>query len=190
VTTRLLAIVLFAFSTTLCALPNASESKPEDTVEQYCSADSEGARTRSETFSRTDHLVLWHTEPGWDTTTLINGFKILSSKVHKNQATVVVEYTKLGELDWWDFLPDNRKERVIFHLELSDKEWTWKNDEPVLVHADLRWRIVQPVIQPHISVTYAIKHMQWLMKTAEDREHKLPTTLAHLKALNSSLRKR
>jgi hypothetical protein len=40
-----------------------------------------------------------------------------------------------------------------------------------------------PMIQPHISVPYAIKHCKWLVSTQDDPEHKLEKARSRLSAV-------
>jgi len=48
---------------------------------------------------------------------------------------------------------------------------------------ELRWRITKPIIQPHVSIPYAIKHFTGLVQTQNDPEHQLDKVLARLKAI-------
>ena len=96
---------------------------------------------------------------------------------------VTVEYQSLGEIAAWEFKEENKSERVEFTLELSRKEWIWKKDEPVLSASKLAWRITKPIIQPHVSIPYAIKHVTALVKTQNDPDHQLDKVLARLKAI-------
>ena len=161
-------------------------SNPESIVREFCQRDFNGERTRSDTSARIEKLVHWEFEPGWDTVTVIKSFRILSSRKINKKAIVVVEFDTLGEMPAWDFVPKRNKERVQFTLQLGDREWQWKNDEPVLVPGKLRWRITQPVLQPHISLPYSIEHTRWLIRTQDDPKHELEVTLKSLMTLQKA----
>jgi len=149
--------------------------------------DFDGARTRSDTFSRVNHLVLWPTEPGWDTVTVVKDFRIVSSRKSGKTATVIVEFDTLGEMAGWEFEARSKKDRVEFTLELGDREWEWKDDEPKLIPGKLQWRIKRPIIQPHISLPFSIEHVKFLARTQNDPKHQLDSILARLTAIQKSL---
>jgi len=180
---------LLAFLITACLVTAATDSKsrvrssPESIVKEYCQKDFDGARTSSQTYSQVDHLYLWPEEPGWDTVTIVKSYRIVSSQMRGNHAVVTVEYQTLGDIGGSEFLEDHTSTKVAFKLELGSKEWTWKNDEPVLEVSNLAWRITYPIMQPHISVPYAIKHVASLVSTENDPEHKLEKVLARLRAV-------
>jgi len=156
---------------------------PESVVKQYCQKDFEGARTKGETYSQVEHLFLWYAEPGWDSLTVVKSYRILSSHVQGKHAVVRVEYETLGDIAGWDFKEVHKPVQVEFKLELGSKEWIWKSDEPVLVKSNMAWRITAPVIQPHISPPYAIKHITWLVQTQNDPKHQLENVLARLRVI-------
>jgi len=156
---------------------------PESVVKRYCQKDFDGARTKSETYSQVEHLFLWPAEPGWDILTVVKSYRILSSHVQGKHAVVTVEYETLGDIAAWDFKEEHKSMQVEFKLELGSKEWIWKSDEPVLVTSNLAWRITSPVIQPHISVPYAIKHVTSLVQTQNEPEHQLENALVRLRAI-------
>lgn len=158
-------------------------SSPESVVRQFCQQDFDGARTRSDTSEKIEKLVLWEFEPGWDTVTVVKSFRIVSSRKLAKKAIVVVEFDTLGEMPAWDFVARREKERVQFVLQLGDREWQWKNDEPVLMPGKLQWRITGPAIQPHISLPYSIEHTRWLIGTQDDPKRQLGVALKRLTAI-------
>lgn len=187
-TLRLGALVTVAF----LALSNpavsqqASPATPASVVSRYCQSDFNGARTSSQTYREVTHLVRWTSEPGWDTVSVVKKFGIVSKRTISRHATVVVDYEVLGEIAGWDFTSEQRTERVQYSLDLGDKAGTPNGDNPVLAHSTERWRISDPVIQPHISLAFAIHHIKWLIRTQDDPEHKLPKVLAQLQALQKN----
>lgn len=179
-----LVSVIAACAATLSGDSNSGvRPTPESVVKQYCQKDFDGARTSSKTYSQMEHLFLWPDEPGWDTVTVVKSYRIIASKLRGNIAVVTVEYQSLGEIAAWEFREENKSERVKFTLELGSKEWVWKKDEPVLAASKLAWRITDPIMQPHISIPYAIKHFTWLVQTQHDPDHQLDKVLARLKAI-------
>ena len=184
---RLLAAICVLIN--LLSTASASDpplSSPESIVREFCHRDFDGERTRSDTSAKIENLVLWEVEPGWDTVTVVKSFRSLSSRVVNKKAIVVVEFDTLGEMPAWDFVLKRQKERVHFTLQLGDREWQWKNDEPVLVPGKLRWRITEPVLQPHISLPYSIEHTRWLIRTQDDPKHELDVTLKSLTTLQKA----
>lgn len=184
---RLLAAICVLIN--LLSTASASDpslSSPESIVREFCHRDFDGERTRSDTSAKIENLVLWEFEPGWDTVTVVKSFRILSSRVVNKKAIVVVEFDTLGEMPAWDFVLKRQKERVRFTLQLGDREWQWKNDEAVLVPGKLRWRITEPVLQPHISLPYSIEHTRWLIRTQDDPKRELDVTLKSLTTLQKA----
>jgi len=161
-------------------------SSPESIVREFCQRDFNGERTRSDTSAKIEKLVSWEFEPGWDTVTVIKSFRILSCRKINKKAIVVVEFDTLGEMPAWDFVLKSEKERIQFALQLGDREWQWKNDEAVLVPGKLQWRIIEPVLQPHISLPYSIEHTRWLIQTQDDPKHQLEVTLKSLMTLQKA----
>jgi len=140
-----LTLLIVAWST----VAQQQSTSPTATVTKYCQLDFNGARTRSETFEKLDHMVLWHTEPGWDVARLVRSYKIVSVRTTGTRSAVTVEYDVIGDVEGGEQLTKNpHKERVVFSLELGDKEWVWHGENPVLVKSGRAWRIKSPVQKP------------------------------------------
>jgi hypothetical protein len=187
---RLLVLATVCVVTTLLSSASADDpplNRPDTAIAEYCQRDFDGARTRSGTYSRVNKLVLWHTEPGWDTVTVVKNFRVVSSHRIGKTATVIVEFDTLGEMAGWELEIKNKKERVEFTLELGNREWEWKDGKARLVPGKLKWRIKQPIIQPHISLPYSIEHVKFLMRTQDDPKHQLDSVLARLTAIKKGL---
>ena len=91
---------------------------------------------------------------------------MISSKQSGKRAVITVRYTVLGKLQGRQFKQTTKRETVTFEVELGKREWSWKRDgDPVLVEARLAWRIIDPLIQPHVSKPSAIRAISLLMNT-------------------------
>jgi len=189
IVTRSRILVAICVLINLLSTASASDpplSSPESIVREFCQRDFNGERTRSDTSAKIEKLVHWEFEPGWDTVTVIKRFRILSCRKINKRAIVVVEFDTLGEMPAWDFVLKSEKERVQFALQLGDREWQWKNDKAVLVSGKRQWRIIEPVLQPHISLPYSIEHTRWLIRTQNDPKHELEVTLKSLMTLQKA----
>jgi hypothetical protein len=187
---RIMRTLATALLFALLSLPSGAQTSsrmyvpdsPESVVQAYCQFDFEGARTRGETYDRLSKLVLWHTEPGWDQSFAVRNFQIVSAKKDNTRAAVTVEYRLVGHIDGGEFTSTPRSERVTFLLKRSSKEWVWRHEEPVLVKGKLAWRITQPIIPPHISVAYAIKHFESIIgNPPNEYDQQLKVTVKKLK---------
>jgi hypothetical protein len=160
---------------------------PTKVITRYCDLDFAGARIVSNSYDKIEHLTLWPhpAEPAWDVATVVSHSKVISTTLTGKRATVTVRYTVLGELEGGQFKQDNKKETVQFTLELGQQEWSWKNGtDPVLIESALGWRIVDPLIQPHVSARSAVNAMRLLLKTPDKSERDgLVQTLHQLEVL-------
>lgn len=178
----LLLAVLSVFSDAQTASRQHASDTPESVVRAYCQLDFDGARMRSQSYDAVSKLILWHTEPGWDQSYVVRNFQIISVKKNGSRAAVKVEYRLVGHIDGGELKATPRTERVTFVLTRSSKEWVWRNDEPVLVRGKLAWRITEPIIPPHSSIAYTIKHLESIISTPpNDYDHQLMVTVQKLK---------
>jgi len=147
---------------------NGASRKPANVVKEYCRLDSEGARLSSETWPRVAPLVGWEEEPGWDTATLVSRYRIESTAVGPDHATVIVVFRILGRLeDDEPIAPASKYETLAFRLERAGADW----------------KIVRPVRPPHVTVRSMIEHLRALLqheKNESDQKEKLEKQLRQL----------
>jgi hypothetical protein len=129
--------------------------------------DQQGARLSSETSKKIDRLTGWEEEPGWDTSTVVIGFQI----VRADRNHVVVKYQVAGDLEDVVFNRRPRTEEIRFSL-------TQKRGG---------LRIVDPLLNPHVSPDALVKHLERLvaMEGAESRQ-RWASTIQQLKSLQTN----
>lgn len=178
---RLQRVVLVACAVCLIsAIPAASNSEVElgktsarQTVEKYCRLDLKGARVGGtmrvpEIF----RLGAWKDEPGWDTITVVRGYRLVESRNTKTGAAVRVEYRDIGEIAENTLSLKSVIENVTFTLRRSNSGW----------------KIVRPAIQPHLSVDAAIASLRESLAATEDSKEKEKTksTIKQLETLRET----
>jgi hypothetical protein len=112
------------------ALPGKYPSTPADVVRMYCEFDLKTGRISTANFAKLPPLVTWEEEPGWDTVTIVSGFRILSSKLFDRRATVSVRWDVLGHSEAENVTKDRKSEVVEYQLKQING--LWKIDEPVI----------------------------------------------------------
>jgi len=144
-------------------------------VQRYCEADLNGAMLGTENYKKSglDEIIVaeeGHISPGWDTVTLIKGFKILGVTMGAHQGAVQVQYEVMGELAD-EVRLDQRTEDYDFRL----------------VKKDGHWKLIEPYdLNPHISIETAIKHMQALYEEEREQQPQAPEVIRKLRELQSS----
>ncbi len=155
---RVALLSLLVLATTVLA----QSDSPEVVVRKYLQGDADGKLTSSEGFQAMSPLFDWPDAPGWDTFTVISDYALAKPHIVGKRATVLVTYTVLGELDSTPrFRPDDyRGKKVQYLFVLRRKAWRWENagnGDAKRVKNPPQWRIIQPQLQPHISLGTAKK---------------------------------
>lgn len=128
------------------------QDNPKEIVELFCTEDSKGVRFSSATRRTLNTLIAWEGEPGWESISLIDSFSIITVSEEGNNAKVKVQYRVYGVLRGFNWEPNNPDEEApsaineIIEFNLSKIQDSWK--------------IVEPVIQPHISIEAALSHFE------------------------------
>lgn len=157
------------------AQTGAIEHSPADLIKKYFSLDQKGARLDSLSFEALVPYTAWREEPAWGRVVVIRGFTVPDhySKwevIDRLEVVVPVSFQVLGAvyLDRATFIPEPGVEEIRVRLKAV------KN----------RWRIVEPVLPPHVGQKRMIHFVQeaW-MKEPE------PTKRDRLAALQEELRK-
>ncbi|MCM2357751.1 MAG: hypothetical protein NDI77_06355 [Geobacteraceae bacterium] len=152
VTKYCICLLIFLLLNTGIAI--GSTEIPAEIVKRYCSADLNGARLSSNAYNAVRPLVYWNDEPGWDHSFVISGFDVIKSKKTTNGEVIVeVTYNVIAILNGDELLTYNFVELVDFVLAKKGKEW----------------RIVRPIVPPHVSATAAIENITNVLKTETDK---------------------
>ena len=103
---------------------------PSAVVRKYCDADLKGARLSSDGHTKygLDGLVSWDQEPGWDSSKIVSGYRIVSVDQQGDSATVKVEWDVLGAGSC-TVVPGAKKETLNYRL--SRAKGQWKIDGPM-----------------------------------------------------------
>ena len=131
---------------------------PTEILKRYFTLDSKGARLESLSYETVAPYVAWKDEPVWGHAVVIEDFKIIDETsqweiVNNLEVVIPVEFKVLGLVYY---------EKAIFIPEVGP--------EVVRVRVKAvrnRWRIVEPVLPPHIGQKRMINHVRqaWLDET-------------------------
>jgi hypothetical protein len=133
------------------ACSNGDLKGPEKVVDSYCTLDFNGARLTDT--AEIEKLTTFKNEPGWDICVVCKSYRIGSSQIRQGSASVVVRYSLFGELDGSDFNEKSEDEIITFTLKRSKQGW----------------KIISPLMPPHVSKNSMIQHFQKLIAAEEDR---------------------
>lgn len=168
-------LVSGAWHCPVTAQTGALEHSPADLIKKYFSLDQKGARLDSISFEALTPYTAWREEPAWGRVVVIRGFTVPDhhSKweiVDRLEVVVPVSFQVIGAvyLDGATFTPEPRVEEIRVRLKAV------KN----------RWRIVEPVLPPHVGQ----KRMINFVREAWVKEND-PTKRDRLAALQEELRK-
>jgi hypothetical protein len=135
----------------------STEVSPTSVIQEYCRLDSEGARLSSQNplSDKISAMVTWPIEPGWDTIVVVGNFEVVGSHSGPRKSSVTVRYTVLGNMFGAKVTASQQhKELVTFTLTKSKDGW----------------RIVRPLIAPHVSVAAATSVLNSLLVDEKDPE--------------------
>ena len=148
---------------------------PADIVKRYVRLDLKGARLDAMGFDVLAPYINWKEEPVWEQIVIIQGSEVAEDyrkwEIIDNLDVIIpVTFQVRGVVDMRTavFTPDERTEEVRFHV-------TAVRDN---------WRIVEPVIPPHIGVSRMVNFVREAGIHEKDDERR-----GVLAALEGSLRK-
>jgi hypothetical protein len=148
---------------------------PAEVVKRYLALDSKGARLDSISFDSVLPFTEWKEEPLWGRVVVTQDFVVAEDYrqwevVNRMEVVIPVTFHVIGSVyfEKGSFVSDSRTEEIRFRVKAI------KN----------RWRIVDPILPPHVGQKRMVNFVReaWIKET--DREKK--ETLA---ALQSELRK-
>lgn len=151
------------------------KQSPAEIVKRYVRLDQKGARLDAMAFDVLSPYVEWKEEPAWDQIVVIQ------------DAKVPEDYRKWDILDNLDVvIPVTFRVRGVVSLKTADFVAEEKTEE-IRFHVKAvgnQWRIVEPMIPPHVSVARMVN----AVREAElhEKDEKQRSALA---ALTSSLRR-
>jgi|WetSurMetagenome_2_1015567.scaffolds.fasta_scaffold532334_1 hypothetical protein len=137
------------------------QCKPDEVVMTFCRLDATGVRLGWLDCGATDSLVLWSGEPGWDQAMVIDGYDLLQSHRSGDTMIVSVRYRQVG---WWsggELLPAPGKPiGDAAHAEIVNFK---------LVETRNCWKILTPLVMPHISLDNTISYFgRWVRRTEQE----------------------
>lgn len=153
----------------------SSDHPPTEIIKRYVLLDQKGARLDAMSFEALVPYVDWREEPSWGRVVIIQEASIPEDYrrwqiINSLEVVIPVTFRVLGSvyLETAAFVPDETGEEVRFHVKAIGG----------------KWRIVEPVIPPHIG----LKRMIDLARDAEVKETDAEKR-AGLAALGETLRK-
>jgi hypothetical protein len=140
---------------------STSDLSPKEVVKQFCQFDAEGCRLSSEGLWRTEPLVAWPGEPGWDNVSIISDYRVIKVETVGEKAMVTVKYFILGSTDSIEFVKSNREKEILFELGMIDGNW----------------KITKPQIPPHVNKETIIKHLREIQAREKVRRNQLESVI-------------
>ncbi|CAE6713851.1 hypothetical protein [Nitrospira defluvii] len=162
------------------ALPGLAQTSsvthsPAKVVEKYFTLDNKGVRLDAASFESVAGYVDWKEEPAWGKVIVIHGFTVPDDFrqweiVNRLEVIVPVEFHVLGVmyLDTAGFVPEPGAEQARVRLKVKNG----------------RWRIVEPILPPHVGQKRMLNFVRQAMLEEKDG-----TRQASLAALQEELRK-
>jgi hypothetical protein len=148
---------------------------PTEIVKRYVTLDQKGARLDAMSFDTLVPYINWREEPAWGRVVVVQEAVVPEDYrqweiIDRLEVVVPVTFRVLGAvyLETAAFVPEEHTEEVRFRVKAVRS----------------RWRIVEPVIPPHVG----LKRMQNFVREAERKEPDAEKR-GRLAALGESLRK-
>lgn len=151
------------------------DQPPTEIIKRYVLLDQKGARLDAMSFDVVAPYIDWKEEPAWGRVVVITETDVPEDYrkwevINKLEVVIPVTYRVQGAvyLETAAFVPEEKTEEVRFHVKAVRN----------------KWRIVDPVIPPHIG----LKRMLNFVREAEIHEQDA-TKRSALASLGDSLRK-
>lgn len=166
---------LVCFPLVALALIGEIKKDPTDMLKQYVALDERGARLDAISFETLKPYINWKEEPAWGHAVVISQATVIDDVKQWEvlgpiDVFIPVEFRIVG-LVYWDsvtFIPEPHTEVIKFHIKgIKD-----------------RWRIVDPILPPHVGLKRMINQVRLAIAEEKDR-----TRLATLTALREDLQK-
>lgn len=178
-TARILAVAVvaafFGVTTNSAAQTYALDHSPADLVKRYLSLDAKGVRLEATGFDTLSPYISWKEEPVWGRVVVIESFVVPEDLrqweiISKLEVVIPVEFHVIGSVYFstGSFSAEATTEQVRVHVKGV------KN----------RWRIIEPILPPHVGPKRIINYVRQSMLQETDPERR-----ARLASLQEELRK-
>lgn len=171
----LLVIVGFVPAVSAWAQSGSTDRSPTEIVKRYVMLDQKGARLDAVSYETLLPYIDWREEPAWGRVVVIQEVSVPEDYrqwevISKLELVIPVTYKVLGfvYLETAAFVPEGTVEEVRFHIKAIGN----------------KWRIVEPVIPPHVGVKRMLNFVRESALHESDAANKRA-----LVALEDSLRK-
>ncbi len=161
-TLALAAIVLLAPGPGL-AFTGDIKKDPRDVVSAYVSLDAKGVRLEAVSWETLKPYIAWKDEPAWGKVVVVESYDVSDDVatweiVSTLEVVIPVQFKVLGFMYWETaaFAPGTENEEVRFRVKAVKD----------------RWRIVEPMIQPHVSRTRLMGFVKQAMLDEPDATRK------------------
>jgi hypothetical protein len=172
-----LMVALVLSSEQLWADSGSTDHPPTEIVRRYVTLDQKGARLDARSFESLRPYIDWRQEPAWGRLVIIQEVAVPEDYrqwevINKLEVVIPVRYRVLGYvyLDTAAFVPESEvtTEEVRFRVKAVEN----------------KWRIVEPVIPPHVGLKRMVNFVREAVLLETDG-----TNRSALVALEDSLRK-
>ncbi|MFM8550940.1 MAG: hypothetical protein ACKOCD_01275 [Nitrospiraceae bacterium] len=177
--TRIIIIMLFIFAmapaTDAPAVIVDLKKDPSLAVKAYLSLDQKGARLDALSWETLRPYINWSRELSWGIVVVIEDYEVIDDikaweVVSLTDVWIPAKFNVLGTMEWDEvvFKPEPHVEEVRFHVKVVGD----------------RWRIVEPILPPHVGQKRLVNHVREAMLLETDG-----VKLGKLTELRDSLRK-
>jgi hypothetical protein len=174
---RVLALLLAVLAPAPVAFPQSGslDRSPTEVVKRYVTLDQKGARLDAMSFDTIVPYIDWREEPAWGRVVVIQDVAVPDDYrkwevISHLEVIIPATFRVVGSvyLETAAFVPEEKVEEVRFRV----KEVRGK------------WRIVEPVIPPHVGIKRMVNFVREAMLHEQDTERR-----GALAALEASMRK-
>jgi hypothetical protein len=159
----LLGLMMLLAPQSTSALTGDITQDPSKIVEKYVSLDSRGARLEARSFEVLRPYINWNEEPAWGSIVVISDYQVIEDVtqwniINKLETFIPVTYQVVGYMNWVtaSFYPESTKETQQFHIKEFENQW----------------RIVAPLIRPHVGKNRLLDYVRLERLNEESEERK------------------
>lgn len=126
--------------------PPFEEGSPAGALHAYLEGDFAGERLERASWSKYKHMVLWPTEPKWDSAYVIRSFRVESGPITGRKSSAEATFDTMGELDLdrYTYTASPTRQRVPYELVTSTEGWV----------------LGTPTLRPHVGPEAAIAFLK------------------------------
>ncbi len=156
------------------ALTGDLRNDPADVVRKYLSLDVKGARLEALAWETLRPYINWDEEPVWGQAVVVSSYEVIDDVnrwgvISMLDVLIPVQFQVLGSFYWEipSFLVEPHVEEVLFRVKAIGD----------------RWRIVEPIIPPHVGQRRMVYYLRQAMLEETD-----PSRLAKLARLQDEVK--